>query len=71
VTKERGKPVASALAPYVAATVHRSSVLRAPDGETRREVMASFVAGLERLARWLRRLQKPRRRFPQFSQRNG
>jgi DNA polymerase len=53
VTKDRGKPVPSALAPYVVATVHPSSILRAPDDETRHREMQAFVADLERVARLL------------------
>ncbi len=36
VTKQRGEFLESDLAPYVMATVHPSSILRAPDDETRR-----------------------------------
>ncbi len=50
VTKERGRPVASPLAPFVVATVHPSSVLRAPDDEARHRDMDAFVADLERVA---------------------
>ena len=37
----------SPLAPLVTATVHPSSILRAPDDEARREEMRRFVAGPE------------------------
>jgi DNA polymerase len=53
VTRDRGKPIPSALAPYVVATVHPSSILRAPDDETRHREMQAFVADLERVARLL------------------
>ncbi|MBN1238172.1 MAG: UdgX family uracil-DNA binding protein [Gammaproteobacteria bacterium] len=46
VSKQRGRPVASDLAPYVTATVHPSSLLRLPDSEDRREAMTRFVADL-------------------------
>jgi len=36
VTKERGKFIESPLAPRLLATVHPSSILRAPDPERRR-----------------------------------
>ena len=39
--------VESTLAPIVTATVHPSSILRAPDDEARREEMRRFVAGPE------------------------
>ncbi len=50
VTRERGKFVASRLAQYVTATIHPSSILRAPDSETRRREMDRFVADLRRVA---------------------
>jgi len=53
VTKQRGELVESALAPYVMATVHPSSLLRAPDPETRRSELARFVADLRGAAAWL------------------
>jgi uracil-DNA glycosylase family protein len=46
VTKERGVPVESDLAPNVLATVHPSSILRAPDEAARREAYDAFVADL-------------------------
>jgi DNA polymerase len=50
VTELRGTPVASPLAPLVMATVHPSSLLRAPDEETRRREMKRFIADLRALA---------------------
>jgi uracil-DNA glycosylase family protein len=50
VTRQRGEPVASPLAPLVAATVHPSSILRAPDDESRREAMREFVRDLRKIA---------------------
>lgn len=49
VTQKRGQFVESSLAPYVMATVHPSSILRALDDETRRTERARFVADLRRL----------------------
>jgi DNA polymerase len=46
VTKQRGVRVESDLAPHVLATVHPSSILRAPDEAARREAYAAFVADL-------------------------
>lgn len=46
VTERRGEPIASALARWVVATVHPSSLLRAPDDETRRRERARFVEDL-------------------------
>ena len=53
VTAQRGKPVASPLAPLVVATVHPSSILRAPDEETRHSEYKKFVADLKVAARIL------------------
>ena len=55
VSQERGRFVPSALAPYTMATVHPSSILRAPDDEARRAEMARFVADLANVAAVLRR----------------
>jgi DNA polymerase len=51
VTKQRGQLIESTLAPYVMATVHPSSILRAPDDETRRDEYRRFVNDLKKLAR--------------------
>ncbi len=51
VSKQRGEVVESTLAPIVTATVHPSSILRAPDEETRREEMRHFVQDLKKIAR--------------------
>ena len=53
VTTQRGRFVASALAPRVLATVHPSSILRAPDAATRRTETARFVSELKKVARAL------------------
>ena len=53
VTADRGKVVPSPLAPVVLATVHPSSILRAPDEETRHEEYRRFVADLKVAARHL------------------
>jgi uracil-DNA glycosylase family protein len=50
VTKERGRPVESDLAEVAMATVHPSSILRAPDEESRREERGAFVSDLQALA---------------------
>jgi uracil-DNA glycosylase len=50
VTKERGRPVDSDLAEVAMATVHPSSILRAPDEESRREERGAFVSDLRALA---------------------
>jgi DNA polymerase len=54
VTEHRGQLVASALAPLVMATVHPSSILRAPDDETRRAELARLVDDFAVLAAALR-----------------
>ncbi len=50
VTRDRGKFVESPLAPYVMATVHPSSILRAPTSEARHEEMAGFIDDLRHIA---------------------
>jgi DNA polymerase len=54
VTKQRGEFLESTLAPYVMATVHPSSILRAPDDETRQLEYRRFVDDLKKLARVLK-----------------
>ena len=53
VTRHRGAFVPSTLAPQVLATVHPSSILRAPDAEARRREMQRFVDDLRAVARAL------------------
>jgi uracil-DNA glycosylase len=50
VTKHRGEFVTSNLAPIVLATVHPSSLLRAPDEETRRRETKRFIDDLRAVA---------------------
>ena len=50
VTKMRGVPVESELAPNVVATVHPSSILRAPDEAARQEAMRDFIRDLKAVA---------------------
>ncbi len=54
VTKQRGEFFASPLAPKVTATVHPSSILRAPDDEARRLETARFIEDLKKVAAALR-----------------
>jgi uracil-DNA glycosylase len=51
ITRRRGEPIDSPLAPHVLATVHPSSILRAGDDESRREQMDDFVADLRVVAK--------------------
>lgn len=51
VTQHRGDFIDSPLAPYVTATVHPSSILRAADDETRHEEMKRLVADLKKVAK--------------------
>ena len=53
VTRERGKPVPSPLAPFVLATIHPSALLRIDDADTRRAEVDRFVEDLTVAARWL------------------
>jgi DNA polymerase len=59
VSKQRGEFVASSLAERVTATVHPSSILRAPDDEARREEMRRFVQDLKKVAAALARRKTP------------
>lgn len=53
VIQERGKRLASALAPVVVATAHPSSILRAPDSTARKEAFDALVADLRAATRLL------------------
>ena len=53
VTKERGRPLESDLAPLVLATIHPSAILRAPDDEARQAERAAFARDLAVVAREL------------------
>lgn len=55
VTQHRGEWTESEIAPYVLATVHPSSILRAQDEESRREEMRKFIEDLKVVAQQLGR----------------
>jgi len=55
VTAQRGELIPSALAPIVVATVHPSSILRAPDDDRRRQEMARFIDDLRKVSRAMKR----------------
>ncbi|HLK53767.1 MAG TPA: UdgX family uracil-DNA binding protein [Candidatus Angelobacter sp.] len=57
VTKQRGQWVQSSIAPLVMATVHPSSILRAPDDDSRHEEMRKFVADLKRVAAQMQQIR--------------
>lgn len=61
VSVRRGQLIESPLAPIVAATVHPSSILRAPDDESRHSEMVRFVDDLEKIAGHLPASAKLRR----------
>ncbi len=50
VTKERGRPLESDLAPIVLATIHPSAILRAPDDDARQAEREAFAADLRLVA---------------------
>ena len=54
VTQQRGQFIPSPLAPKVVATVHPSSLLRAPDEETRAREKKRFIEDLKKVARAVR-----------------
>ena len=51
VSKQRGQFIESTLAPYIMATIHPSSILRAPDDETRHLEKRRFIDDLKKVAR--------------------
>jgi DNA polymerase len=55
VTRDRGRALKAGFAESVVATVHPSSVLRAPDASARREARDAFFADLATVARLLRK----------------
>ena len=55
VTRDRAKPFPSSLAPFVTLTVHPSSILRAPDSETRAAEREHFVDDLRSIAERINR----------------
>ena len=55
VSKDRGRPIDSDLAPYVLATVHPSSILRQRTDEERAAAMADFIADLKVVAQLMAR----------------
>ena len=54
VTKDRGRPLESPLAPLAAVTIHPSAILRLRDHDEREAELAGFVADLEGVASALR-----------------
>lgn len=50
VTQRRGEMMTSELGPLITATVHPSSILRAPDDDTRHREMRLFVADMKKIA---------------------
>jgi uracil-DNA glycosylase len=62
VSQQRGELVESNLAPYVIATLHPSSILRAPDEDSRHLQMEAFINDLRKVARLLQQpLSKSKR----------
>ena len=57
VMRQRGQPIQSALAPVVIATVHPSSILRAPDADARHLQMQAFVNDLKIVAEVARKVK--------------
>jgi uracil-DNA glycosylase family protein len=54
VTQSRGRLMKSSLAPFIMATVHPSSILRAPDEESRHNEMKHFIDDLKKLSKFTR-----------------
>ncbi|HEX2085058.1 MAG TPA: uracil-DNA glycosylase family protein, partial [Solirubrobacteraceae bacterium] len=53
LTEARGRPIESELAPLVTATAHPSSILRAPDDESRWAARRDFTRDLELVAEFV------------------
>ncbi len=60
VTRDRGRPVPSTLAPYAFVTIHPSALLRAPDDATRRHEISRFVEDLRKAASFSTSLEESR-----------
>jgi uracil-DNA glycosylase len=58
VTRHRGEWIPSPLHTSVMATVHPSSILRAPDDDARHAAMAAFVSDLKKVAERIRHRQR-------------
>jgi uracil-DNA glycosylase len=50
VSRDRGRLISSTLAPFITSTVHPSSILRAPDQDSRHTQMREFVQDLKKIA---------------------
>ncbi len=55
VTRQRGQVIESPLAHYVTATVHPSSILRAPDKAAREAQLRGFIDDLKKVAQLARK----------------
>jgi DNA polymerase len=60
VTQRRGELIPHELAPVVVATVHPSSILRAPDEDRRHEEMTKFVDDLKKVAAAMKKVESKR-----------
>lgn len=60
VTKQRGEVLEHPWGPKVVATVHPSSILRAPDHDAREQAYRAFVSDLTVVARHLKKSRPPR-----------
>jgi len=58
VTKDRGRPLDSPLAPVAAITIHPSAILRLRDHDERAEAFGGFVADLEAVAAAMREARR-------------
>ena len=61
VSQQRGELIESPLAPFVMATVHPSSILRAPNEEKRRKAREEFTSDMKKVAEVIHRETKGRR----------
>ncbi len=56
VSRQRGQFLRSELVPLITATVHPSSILRAPDDEKRRAEKRQFIEDLKKVAEALKKM---------------
>lgn len=62
VSRQRGQLVESPLAPKVMATVHPSSILRAPDEDARKAQKQAFIQDLKTIAKWQKTRSQPNKK---------
>jgi DNA polymerase len=62
VSRQHGQLIESPLAPTVMATVHPSSILRAPDEDARKAQKQAFIEDLKTIAKWQKARSQPNKK---------